>query len=87
MTLLDAALDCAQRGWAICPCRPGGKAKGKATRYEGGYKDATTDEAQLGKWWSAFPDDNPAIAPGKSNMCLASSDLPVSDNQNSRYLL
>lgn len=87
MTLLDAALDCAQRGWAICPCRPGGKAKGKATRYEGGYKDATTDEAQLGKWWSAFPDDNPAIAPGKSNMTVLDIDTGLTDEDSLRAFM
>src|SRR4051812_30233446 len=87
MTLLDAALACARRGWAVCPCTPGGKANGKATRYEGGYKHATSDEAQIEKWWSDHPVDNPAVAPGKSGITILDVDTGLTDEDSLRAFM
>lgn len=87
MTMFDAALRCIARGWAVCPCKPGGEANGKATRYNGGYKDATTDEAQLEKWWADHPNDNPAIAPCKSGITVLDVDTGLTDEDSLRAFM
>lgn len=58
--LLDAALAYASWGWAVFPCRPGEKTP--ATR--NGYKDATTDPAQIHTWWRHNPHANIGIPTG-----------------------
>src|SRR5436853_7839425 len=74
-TLLDAALSYAARGWRVFPChtptavgsscrKDCGKDRGKHPRTEHGFKDATTDEATLRRWWSQFPDANIGIVTG-----------------------
>ena len=50
--ILDAALDYAQRGWPVFPCR----ATNKAPLTKHGFKDATTDEATIRNWWGQWPD-------------------------------
>lgn len=55
--LRDAALKYAQKGWPVHPLVVGGKAP--ATRH--GFKDATTDRAQVREWW-AQADYNVGIA-------------------------
>jgi putative DNA primase/helicase len=73
--LLDAALAYAARGWHVFPCHtPTGigcschnKACadiGKHPRTTHGFKDATTDEATIRRWWRQWPDANVAIATG-----------------------
>lgn len=47
-------------GWPIFPCHPG--TKEPMTRH--GFKDATTDESQIRKWWKAEPLANIAGATG-----------------------
>ncbi len=49
--ILDAALDYAQRGWPVFPCR----ATNKAPLTKHGFKDATTDEATIRNWWGQWP--------------------------------
>lgn len=56
----ERALAYARRGWPVFPCQPGGKAP--ATRH--GYLDATTDPAQIERWWKRNPHANLAIATG-----------------------
>ncbi len=50
--MLDAALDYARRGWPVFPCHPGTK----QPLVKGGFKVATTDEAQIRRWWGSMPD-------------------------------
>ena len=55
-----AAHQYADAGWPTFPCRPGSKEP--ATEH--GFQDATTGHRQIGRWWSADPDRNVAIATG-----------------------
>lgn len=48
MSLLEAALDYANRGCAVFPLSPGTKIPATPS----GVKDATTDEAQIRTWWA-----------------------------------
>ena len=57
---LDRALAYARRGWPVFPCHPGEKTP--ATTH--GYRDATTDPAQITTWYTRRPDANLAIATG-----------------------
>jgi hypothetical protein len=56
--LAEAALAYARLGYAVFPCRPGGKPP--ATPH--GCKDATTDEACIRAWWDRQPDANIGLA-------------------------
>lgn len=64
ITMLDAALHYAERGYAVFPCSPGSKMPFKGSN---GSKDATTDEAQIRAWWTASPMANVAIATGRAS--------------------
>lgn len=54
------ALAYASGGWPVFPCQPGSKEP--ATRH--GFHDATTDPAQIRRWWDRLPAANLAIAAG-----------------------
>ena len=58
--MLEAALEYAARGWRILPLAPG--AKIPATAH--GFKDATTDEETIRKWWTRWPTANIGFATG-----------------------
>lgn len=63
MNLVLVALGLARAGFAVLPCQPRGKEPLISKKAGGrGFHDATTDEAQILKWWEACPDANPAIA-------------------------
>jgi hypothetical protein len=57
---LRAAFAYARIGWRVFPCIP--REKVPATAH--GVKDATSDPAQITKWWQRNPDRNVAIACG-----------------------
>ncbi|KKL57642.1 hypothetical protein LCGC14_2233350, partial [marine sediment metagenome] len=59
--MLTWALFYASIGWPVFPVTPASKTP--STRH--GFKDATTDEAQIRVWWEARPDLNIGIACGK----------------------
>jgi hypothetical protein len=75
-TMLDVALTYAARGWHVFPCHtptengcscrnPDCDDVGKHPRTEHGFKDATTDEATIRRWWGRqFPQANIAIRTG-----------------------
>ncbi len=50
MTLLAAALAYAAAGYPVFPCQPD-----KSPYTKNGYKDATTDPAQIELWWKEHP--------------------------------
>ena len=55
-----AAHQFAEVGWPVFACQP----REKIPATEHGYQDATTDHAQIEKWWKTRPDRNVAIATG-----------------------
>lgn len=83
---LDRALHYASQGFAVfplhsvrnrtCSCgKVGCKKKGKHPRTAHGHLDATTDEAQIRRWWSEFPGDNIGIRTGRrSNLFVLDLD-------------
>jgi len=62
-SMLNVALEYARRGWAIFPLAPGEKVP--AIKGGRGYKDATTDETQISKWWTKYPTANIGLATGR----------------------
>lgn len=75
MSLLEFALCYAGRGWRVFPvhttlggfCSCGkdcGKDAGKHPRIRKWQEQATTDPAQVTKWWSRWPDANIGLATG-----------------------
>ena len=76
LTLLQAALDYAQDGWAVLPlqsvaqgtCSCGKddcSSPGKHPRTAHGVKDSTTDVSIIRQWWAKWPDANIGLATGK----------------------
>ena len=68
--LRDAALSYAYRGWPVFPCRAN-----KRPISAHGFKDATTDEAQIREWWTAEP--TAAIGYPTGSLVVVDVDGPV----------
>lgn len=58
--LVEAALSYAAKGYFVFPCKP--RSKKPATKH--GFKDATTDEEQIRKWWNKNPEYNIGLPTG-----------------------
>ena len=76
----DAALECAKMGFAVFPLKtvdmPGQKTPGKEPWTNHGCKDATTDAAQIRRWWEQEkPGANIGIACGAPSGGLLVLDL------------
>lgn len=56
----DAAITYAKRGLRVLPLQP----RGKLPLTEHGSRDATSDAAELERWWSRWPEANVGIATG-----------------------
>ena len=63
ITELDAALDYARNGIPIFPANPLDKKPLTAN----GFKDATTDEAQIRAWWLKWPNAMLAAPTGSTS--------------------
>jgi len=73
--LLAAALDYARRGIPIFPCMPNGKEPLVK------WQDArTTNEAQIGAWWQAWPGANVGRVLADSGLCAIDIDLKGLDH-------
>ena len=53
-SILKAALNLADEGIPVFPCKPGGK----APRTRNGHLDATTDESRITSWFNRWPHAN-----------------------------
>ena len=85
-TLEEAALMYAKCGWTVfpvhsakdrqCSCgNPNCEDIGKHPRSHHGHKDATSDPAQIEKWWDEWPDANVAVATGPSGLVVLDVDV------------
>src|SRR5262249_44109627 len=89
--MLDAALNYARKGWRVfplhgivggrCTCRKAGcQSPGKHPRTRGGFKDASTDIAQITSWYRRWPDANIGGAMG-GDKCAIDLDGPEGFNK------
>lgn len=62
-SILEVALSYAAKGYYVFPCKP--RSKDPATQH--GFKDATTDEGQIRRWWAENSEYNIGIPTGKVN--------------------
>lgn len=74
--MLDAALDYADMGVKVFPCKPNGKKP--ITR--NGFKDATTDHEQIVAWWTQYSTANIATPTGNSQGIGVTIDIDGLDN-------
>ena len=75
--MMECALEYANQGFAVFPLSP----KDKFPIYSGGFKIATTDPVQIGKWWRRNPDANIGIATGQPSGGLIVIDLDVDEDK------
>lgn len=75
--MMACALEYANQGFAVFPLSP----KDKYPIYSGGFKIATTNPEQIGKWWRRNPDANIGIATGAASGGLVIIDLDVDDDK------
>lgn len=74
MSLLDAALDYAGRGWHVLPLRPGTKLPATSR----GLHDATTDGSTIDQWWARRRSTNVGIRTGAvSGLVVLDVDVPA----------
>src|SRR5215470_19879266 len=72
---LDAALDYARQGIPVFPTNP----LDKKPLTSSGFRDATTDEAQIRAWWAKWPNAMLAAPTGAaSGMWVVDLDLDAS---------
>ena len=65
-SMRDAALWYVRNGIPVFPCKP----RGKEPLTPHGFKDATTDAAQIGEWWDRWPQANIAMPTGAASGLL-----------------
>lgn len=76
-TMMQAALEYANQGLAVFPLFP----RDKFPIYKGGFRNATTDPVQIGKWWRKNPDANIGIATGQMSGGVFAIDLDVDEDK------
>lgn len=68
---LEEALRYASHGLPVFPCKPD-----KKPATSNGFKDATTDEAQIRQWWARMPDALIGMPTGEAS-CISVLDLDM----------
>ena len=79
---LEAALRYARRGWPVFPCRP----RDKQPLTPHGFKDATTDEEIIYRWWSQHPQANIGIPTGPNTFVVLDVDTRNGGDETLREL-
>lgn len=81
-SFLSHALAMAHAGLAVFPCRPGAK-QPLFSREDGGsgHLDATSELWLVEAWWSAHPDANIGVVPGRCNPPLIVLDADCKDGK------
>ena len=79
---LQAAIEYALRGWKVFPVAPVGKGVGRRDGKEPfpgtqGFKDASSDRAQLEAEWKKHPNANIGLACSASNLVVLDVDLDL----------
>lgn len=74
MTILEAALDYARRGWPVFPCQPRSKIPYPGTH---GVSEATTDDDIIRAWWIRWPKANVALACGVGEVPIYVVDIDL----------
>lgn len=76
--MLGFALNYAALGWPVFPCNPSPlKGIGKRPLTPRGFKDATTDEAQIRSWWDRWSDALIGVPMGpRSGVFAVDPDVP-----------
>lgn len=75
--MYHAAIDYIKRGLAVFPLEE----KGKRPKTRNGFKDATTDAAQVKAWWQQWPNANIGIATGKRSGGIFVIDLDIDEDK------
>lgn len=78
--LKEAALQYAKIGLAVFPLIP----REKKPLTENGFKNATTDPAQIENWWTIHPDANIGIATGQMSggVCVIDMDVDKEEDKD-----
>jgi len=98
MTLLDAALAYAKRGWPVLPIyEPVGHScacgyeecqhPAKHPRTPNGYLDATTEESKIRAWWKRWPRANVGVATGLSGLIVLDVDPRHGGDESMRAII
>src|SRR2546423_891023 len=79
-TMLDAALEYAEVGLAVFPCKPD-----KTPYTANGFNGASTDANQIKRWWTQYPNAMIGMPTGKaSGVWAIDPDAPKGDGPDGR---
>ena len=70
LSIIEAALAYAARGWYVIPVR-----RDKTPLTKNGQKDGTTDADVIRAWWEKWPRANVAVVCAPSGLCVIDVDV------------